>query len=58
MSVTLPNNLRKIGEDVFADCDNLKHVDFGNGVQEIGFMVFDHCPSLEAISLPDSVETI
>lgn len=58
VSVTLPNNLRKIGEDVFADCDNLKHVDFGNGVQEIGFMAFNHCPSLEAISLPDSVETI
>ncbi|OQC50390.1 MAG: hypothetical protein BWX57_00218 [Tenericutes bacterium ADurb.Bin024] len=58
VSVTLPNNLRKIGEDAFADCDNLKVVNFGNGVEEIALMAFDSCPSLETISLPDSVERI
>ncbi|OQA78558.1 MAG: hypothetical protein BWY30_00642 [Tenericutes bacterium ADurb.Bin239] len=54
-SVTLPDSVKVIGEDAFANCVTLKTVNLGNGVEHIGFMAFDNCLSLESIYLPDSV---
>ena len=57
-SITLPNSLRKIGEDAFYKCSKLKRVVIPDGVLEIGSSAFSLCTSLEEIILPESVKKI
>lgn len=61
-SVKLPDSLRVIGQESFEGCENLRSVEFGNGVKEIGkdrhAFVFAYCKNLKNIVIPDQVETI
>ncbi|MDE7406378.1 MAG: leucine-rich repeat domain-containing protein [Clostridiales bacterium] len=56
-SVTIPDSVKKIGIQAFADCENLKTVEFGNGVTEIESFAFNNT-GLETLTLPASVTTI
>ena len=55
LKLVIPENIEKIGDCVFKECDNLKEVVIENGVKEIGDCVFDECNNLTSIYIPDSV---
>ncbi|MBR5961089.1 MAG: leucine-rich repeat domain-containing protein [Clostridia bacterium] len=47
-----------IGEDAFADCENLKTVTIPEGVQKIDNWAFENCSELSRINIPNSVTTL
>lgn len=57
-SISIPNNVTKIENYVFADCRNLEKVVLGTGTEEIGYHAFYNCSSLETIIIPSSVQMI
>lgn len=57
-SITIPNNVKSIGDKSFIFCESLKKVTIPYGVTSIGAVVFDGCENLASISLPDSVTII
>ena len=57
-SITLPDSVRFISESSFWDCENLKTINFGNGLIHIEQFAFSDCVSLESIKIPDSVKII
>ena len=57
-SITIPNNVTRIGDNAFAGCDKLTAVYIPDGVNYIGQAAFANCYSLSTISIPGSVETI
>ena len=56
--VVIPDNVEKIGNSVFADAKNLKHIDLPSGLKEIGFTAFSNCFKLQYIVLPETIEKI
>ena len=46
-----------IGNDTFANCCNLKHIDLGR-IGLIGERAFDGCAGLTSITIPNSVTSI
>ena len=50
--------IRKIGQDAFKDCRNLRRVKIPEGVNILGHGVFMGCHNLEEISIPESLEYI
>ena len=56
--IVLPDTVEYIGLSAFKNCENLKTVEFGNGLERIGRTAFVICPSLEKIIFPDSLMTI
>lgn len=59
-TLILPDSLSFLGDTAFYGCDNLKKIDFGNGVKCIGFgqYVFESCKSLTHIKLPSQILSI
>lgn len=58
-SITLPANLREIGDRAFAWCTSLTNVTFaGSGVKTIGVSCFSNCLSLVSVKFPASLEHI
>lgn len=60
-SVKLPSTLRLISDNAFADCENLKTIDFGCGLTHIGSSVSWYTfasSGLEKISFPRQVKSI
>lgn len=57
-TLSIGNNVSKIGTSAFEGCTNLKSISFGAGLKEIGAKAFKGCTSLTSISLPKSVVTI
>lgn len=56
--VTVPQGVRKIGEDAFAFKDMIKQVILPEGVTEICMSAFERCSALERIDLPQSLKVI
>ena len=56
--ITIPDNVRSIGDYAFNGCSKLASVTIGNGVTSIGSYVFQNCSSLTSIEIPDSVTSI
>lgn len=60
--VHFPSTLKKIGDMAFFYCKNLKHIDFGTGLEMIGSNVekqcFASCDSLKSIIIPPQVKSI
>ena len=56
--VTLPENLTRLTDDVFAGCVNLKSIKIPGKVTSIGQRAFQNCESLTEVILPDSLKTI
>ena len=60
--VHFPSTLKKIGDMAFFYCKNLKHIDFGTGLEIIGSNVekqcFASCDNLKSIIIPPQVKSI
>ncbi len=57
-SITLPKNIRSIGDHAFEDCTGLKEIKIPEGVSTIGISAFNGCKGLTSVSIPLSVYTI
>lgn len=57
-SISLPNNIIKIGDYAFSGCDNLKVVDLPNSVISLGSYAFTCCKNLSSLTIPDGIKTI
>ena len=56
--VTIPTNVKIIGENAFCDNKKIKNVIIPGNVKEIGDRAFDGCKNLESITLQDGLEKI
>ena len=53
------NNIKHIGESVFANASSITHVDFGNALETIGSSAFINCTGLnEDVILPETMQKI
>lgn len=57
-SITIPNSVTYIGEDVFHGCTGLKNVKGGESIEILDNNAFQGCISLTEITIPKSVKTI
>ena len=56
--VYIPGSVKKIGDEAFSTCHNLKEINFGNGVRQLGNYVFSWDENLSKIELPPSLQEI
>jgi hypothetical protein len=56
--ITLPNTIQSIGKYAFYDVNNLKHINFSEGVTSIGQMAFAYCNNMQKVIIPNSVKSI
>ena len=54
-SVTIPNSVTSIGQNVFEDCTGLTSITLGNSVANIGKNAFKNCTNLKRIDITDLV---
>ena len=59
-SITIPANVKSIGERAFTYCEKLATVNFANGsvLESIGSGCFSRCRTLSSITIPASVKSI
>ena len=57
-SLVIPDSVKFVVARAFYGCDQLKTVDFGDGIIEIQEEAFRECTALESIILPKNLETI
>lgn len=58
VSVSIPDSIETIWIEAFAECQNLKDINFGTGLIEIGNQAFRDCDSLEVLKLPQGVKYV
>ena len=58
ISLTLPSELRSLGEYTFADCEKLKSVNIPESITEIRAGTFSGCRALDSIMLPGALTYI
>ena len=56
--VSVPDEVRSIGEEAFADNDNIVKVSVGEKTESIGYRAFADCDNLRTITVSDSVTEI
>lgn len=56
--VSIPDNVKEIGEEAFAGNDNLVKVTIGEKVEKIDYRAFADCDNLRTIKVGDSVKEI
>lgn len=56
--VSIPDDVKEIGEEAFAGNDNIIKVTIGGKVESIGYRAFADCDNLRTIDVKDSVEEI
>jgi hypothetical protein len=54
----IPSSVRRIGDNAFYQCYELKEIDIPNSVISIGERAFMCCENLERVNIPDSVQEI
>jgi len=57
-SVTIPNNVTKIGDGAFMDNANITSVTIPSSVTSIGDEAFNYCTALTSVTIPNSVTAI
>lgn len=56
--IQLPENLEKIGESAFYNCEKLENVKIPDTVKIIGDSAFCNCKTIEKINIPNGIENI
>ena len=56
--VSIPKSVYWIGEEVFADCEELNNIEIPANITTISKSMFEGCTSLKKISLHESLEKI
>ena len=56
--MTVPAGVKRIEQETFYDCNNLKKVSLPDGITYIGTSAFSQCDSLETVNIPAQVETL
>ena len=56
--VTIPNSVKKIDNQAFESCKNLKNVEIPESVLAIGGAAFGNCVSLESVTLPSKLNSL
>ena len=56
--VVLPDSLKVIDIDAFADNEGLTDLTIGNGLRKIGTFAFSYCTGLKSVVLPDSLKQV
>lgn len=57
-SITIPDTVKNIGENVFKNCTSLKTVTIGKGITTIPKQTFYKCTALESVTIPSTVTEI
>lgn len=57
-SVTIPGNVKNIGQYAFSNCDRLRSVCFQGTVESIGSAAFSECGNLTDVTLTDGLREI
>lgn len=57
-TVTIPDDIEKIGEGAFSGNTTLVSVNIPSSVKEIGYNAFEDCTALQHISIPNGTTTI
>ena len=57
-TITIPNTVKEIQRQTFADCPSLVTVDMSTSLETIGASAFTRCPKLNNVILPSSLEAI
>lgn len=57
-NITIPDNVKTIGDCAFYGCNQLVSVKFGSGLTVIGKSAFSNCSKLASVKLQDNVSTI
>ncbi len=57
-TVSIPQTVHKLGLGAFYYCENLKQVNFEQGLKIIMDSAFEGCSSLTQVQLPDGLETL
>ncbi len=57
-NINLNNNIKKIGEGAFSDCDNLKSIKLPDSITEIADLTFRNCESLKTVKLSNKITKI
>lgn len=57
-NVTLPSNLKKIGNYMFYNCSNLEHISYPGTVTSIGNYAFQGCKKLQDFEIPAGVTSL
>ena len=52
-SIKLPDSLRKLGSDVFTDCDAIKDIEIGKTLASIGSKAFYGCTNISSVTVSD-----
>ena len=58
LRVILNEGLKKLGDDAFSYCPNLKYVTLPESLEEMGIGCFSDCPKIVEIKIPDKVDKI
>ncbi len=58
VNLTIPDSVEDIGDEAFADCEELASLSLGSSVRTIGESAFAYCGKLESVTIPASVEAI
>lgn len=56
--ITIPSNVKTIGNMAFSHCYSLKNVTFEDGVTTLGTQCFSHCMDLTDVSLPTTLKEL
>ena len=58
VDLVIPNDVDKIEDFAFYNCDSIKTLKLHNNLIEIGRSAFENCEGIESVVIPDSVEKI
>ena len=57
-AITLPGNLKSVGESAFQECSSLETINLPSGITTIGNYAFLECEKLKSVTLPSGLISI
>lgn len=57
-AITLPGNLKSVGESAFQECSSLETINLPSGITSIGNYAFLECENLKSVTLPSGLISI